>query len=193
MEKNDMMDAVQHPGFEARICEIVHQLAEEYRRGLPLNQAVPWLSVILGTHPASELLRALEEAGCGFCDSEDLFDHLRIAPMLTSEILYRFRVGDMGYAEGSASLADIGRRLLDYGYTECPAEVVPQLRLQHMFGLHQDHWVLHEPVLSCENKTECYWLGDSIDSGQPFIFSTGALFEAIPDCSDYVVCKRAPT
>lgn len=91
-----------------------------------------WRTVKLGTIPSVEGLRkALGDSGVQISQlAGDILQKVQVAPEETELKLARATVRELGFPNG-ARYGDICARIKELGHLLCPAEIGPQLRLQH--------------------------------------------------------------
>jgi hypothetical protein len=95
-----------------------------------------WKTIVLGTHRNSIALRdALDAEPARIGDSADEIlsrPAFRFVAIKTDVDLVALSVGELGFGQQGATLADIYARAIKLGFELCPAEVGPQLRRQYV-------------------------------------------------------------
>lgn len=144
--------------------------------------AVPfpvWMTIQLGTHKATALHRAVQRH-CQISDwGKQLLGKTTVAENPTQIELYRATVAKLGFPDG-AKFADIRSKIRQLGFTECPAEVGPQLRRQYT-DQPMNQWVriMMEPIAGSNGDPLIFgvahggsglWLGGSYAGPEYFCY-----------------------
>lgn len=122
--------AVSHEAFRA----LIGLTPTEALLRLNSVPAVPfpvWKTIKLGTHRSVDALQRAVSKGNRISNwAYDLMEKISVFDKLTEIGLYRATVAEIGFPDG-AKFADIRAKLHELGFTDCPAEVGPQLRRQY--------------------------------------------------------------
>lgn len=96
--------------------------------------AVPfpvWMTIQLGTHKTTDALRKALSRNNQISDwAKQLLEKTTVAESPTQIELYLATVAELGFPNG-AKFAEIRAKIHELGFTDCPAEVGPQLRRQY--------------------------------------------------------------
>lgn len=100
-------------------------------RSVPVLPFPVWRIVQLGTHKTTDALRKAVQKGNKISDwAKQLLEKTVVAESPMQIELYRVTVAELGFP-GNTNFADIRARIHNLGFTDCPAEVGPQLRIQY--------------------------------------------------------------